>query len=301
MRLLYPWEVGIEAFRRFNADDAWAIASHIALSALMALFPFLLFLTSIASFLGSRELADEAANIILETWPEEVAAPLALEIHGVLASARGGVLTVGAALALFFASSGVESLRIGLNRAYNLVDARSWWVLRLEAIGYVLIGAVGLLALSFLVFLGPLIWETALRYFPKLQQVSAMVTFARFAVAAIVLILSLFIVHLWLPAGRRSLREIIPGIIATVVLWLLAGTLFGRYLAEFAFTYSRYYAGLASPMIALVFLYLTSAIFIYGGELNNVICQRRRTKALEREAKANPPPEPVASAGSSVD
>ena len=294
MRLLYPWEVSIEAFRRFNADDAWAIASHIALSALMALFPFMLFLTSIASIFGSRDLANEAARIILETWPEEVAAPIALEIQGVLMSARGGVLTVGAALALFFASSGVESLRIGLNRAYNLVDGRSWWVLRLEAIGYVLVGALGLLALSFLVFLAPLIWETAVRFFPHLNQFAALIIFARFTIASVVLIIALFIVHLWLPSGRRSLREITPGIVATVILWLVAGTLFGRYLAEFAFTYSRYYAGLASPMIALVFLYLTSAIFIYGGELNNVICQRRRTKELEREAQANPPPEPIA-------
>jgi membrane protein len=290
VRLLYPYEVALEAFRRFNADDAWAIASHIALNALMALFPFLLVLTAIASFLGSRELADEGARIILETWPEEVAAPLALEMHGVLASAGGGVLTVGAALALFFASSGVESLRVGLNRAYNLVDARPWWFLRLEAIGYVIVGAFGLLALSFLVFLAPLIWETSVRYFPNLQQFAVIITFVRFTVASVVLVISLFIVHLWLPAGRRSIREILPGILATLVLWLLAGALFGRYLAEFAFTYSRYYAGLASPMIALVFLYLTSAIFIYGGELNNVICQRRRTRALEREAQAHPPP-----------
>jgi membrane protein len=51
-------------------------------------------------------------------------------------------------------------------------------------------------------------------------------------------------------------------------MWLAAGSLFGRYLADFAFTYARYYAGLASVMIILVFLYLTAAIFIYGGELN---------------------------------
>jgi membrane protein len=293
VRLRSLWNIAVEAFRRFNADDAWAIASHIALSALMALFPFLLVLTAIASFVGSRDLADEGARILLEAWPEEVAGPLALEVQGVLSSARGGVLTVGAALALFFASSGVESLRIGLNRAYNLVDSRPWWLLRLEAILYVIVGAFGLLALSFFVFLGPLIWETALRYFPNLQQFNVIVTFARFAVASVVLLISLFILHLWLPAGRRSFLEITPGIIATMILWLLAGSMFGRYLAEFAFTYSRYYAGLASPMIALVFLYLTSAIFIYGGELNHVICVRRRERELEKEAAENPPPPPL--------
>ncbi len=43
---------------------------------------------------------------------------------------------------------------------------------------------------------------------------------------------------------------------------------FGRYLADFSYAYVTYYAGLASAMTALVFLYFTATIFIYGGELN---------------------------------
>src|SRR4029077_11782200 len=74
-----------------------------------------------------------------------------------------------------------------------------------------------------------------------------------------------------LPAGRRRFRNIVPGIVATLALWLAGGMLFGRYLAEFAHTYVSYYAGLASAMIALVFLYLTASIFLYGGELNAAI------------------------------
>ena len=87
--------IAIDAFARFNADDGWAIASHIALSALMALFPFMLVLTAIASLLGSRSLADEGARIILETWPEAVSSSIALDIHSVLVSAHTGALTIG--------------------------------------------------------------------------------------------------------------------------------------------------------------------------------------------------------------
>ena len=59
------------------ADDGWAIASHIALSTLMALFPFLIVVTALAGFfLGSKELADEAARLLLEAWPPEVAGPI---------------------------------------------------------------------------------------------------------------------------------------------------------------------------------------------------------------------------------
>ena len=287
--LKLAYRVTLEAFRRFNADDGWAIASHIALSALMALFPFMLILTGIAGIIGSRNLADEAGRIILETWPEQVSSTLALEIHSVLASGRGGgVLTVGAAIALFFASAGVEALRISLNRAYDIVDARPWWLTRLESIGYIIIAALALLALSFLVFLAPLIWATTVKYFPQLEPFGFLITFVRFAVATLVLVVSLVVVHMWLPAGRRRLRDIMPGVVATLLLWLIVGTVFGRYLADFAFTYSRYYAGLASPMIAIVFLYFTSSVFIYGGDLNAVIRDFRQAEARKQKPPHTP-------------
>jgi membrane protein len=268
--------IAVDAFARFVADDGWAIASHIALSALMALFPFLLVVTAVAGIFGSRNLAEEAASILLEAWPEQVAGPLALEIHGVLTSAGGEVLTIGLVIALYFASSGVESLRIGLNRAYDVAEPRPWWLLRLESIAYVIVRAIALLALAFLVVLAPLIWFSLLRYMPGLLPLAGLITFVRFAVAAFVLIVALVIVHKWLPAGRRSLLDIVPGILATLLLWLVAGEIFGRYLAQFAFTYAYYYAGLASVMIALVFLYLTASIFIYGGELNAAIARARK-------------------------
>ncbi len=274
--------LALEAFREFNLDDGWAISSHIALSALMAFFPFLLVLTALAGIFGSRELANQAADILLETWPEQVAGPIALEVHSVLTSAQANVLTTGALLAVFFSSSGVEGLRTGLNRAYSVVEERSWWLLRIESIAYVIVGAVTLLAFSFLVLFAPLIWRTMLRYAPGLEAFSGTVTLTRFAVAGLVIVVALVIVHLWLPAGRRTVREIAPGVVVTLVLWLVSGAVFGRYLAEFAFTYATYYAGLASVMIALVFLYLTAAIFIYGGELNAVIRQQRAVTPLSK-------------------
>jgi membrane protein len=265
-----------DAFRHFIADDGWAIASHIALSTLMALFPFLIVVTALAGFFfGSKELADEAALLLLEVWPKQVAAPIALDITGVLTSTRPDILTFGVLFALYFASSGVESLRIGLNRAYTTNEPRPWWLLRLESIVYVLVGAVAILAFSFLVVLAPLILSKLVQYVPALEQFGDLITFARYGVAAAVLIIALMIVHLWLPAGRRSLGEITPGIIATLLLWLISGAVFGRYLANYAFAYVSMYAGLASAMIALIFLYVCASIFIYGGELNSVIAQAR--------------------------
>lgn len=273
------WRIIVESLNRFVADDGWAIASHIALSGLMALFPFLIVVTALAGFFfGSKDLADEAAKILLETWPQQVAGPLSLDISGVLTSLRGSALTFGLVFAIYFASSGVESLRIALNRAYSAAEPRSWWVLRLESVVYVLIGAVALLAFAFLVVLAPLIWWKLVGYVPALQPFGYLITFARFTVAAVVIISALTIVHLWLPAGRRRINEVFPGILATLALWLISGEVFGQYLAEFAYGYVTMYAGLASVMIALIFLYINASIFIFGGEMNSVIAELRHKR-----------------------
>jgi membrane protein len=270
--------VVVEAFYRFNRDDGWAIASHIALSILMALFPFLIVVTALAGFAGSVNLANEVARMMFAAWPREVAGPLASEIHNVLTTTRSGLLTLGAVFAVYFASSGVESLRIGLNRAYGLREERSFWLLRLESIGYVLVSAIALLVLAFLVVLGPLIFKTAAKYAPWLEPLEAHYDIARFGIGGLVLALALFILHMWLPAGRRGLSKVWPGILATLVLWLACGFTFGHYLADFAYTYVNYYAGLASAMIALVFLYYSAWIFVYGGELNAAITRAREGK-----------------------
>jgi membrane protein len=276
--LTYSLRVAWDAFFSFAKDDGWAIASHIALSMLMSLFPFLIFVTALTGLMGTQDLADQVALILLEAWPKEVAGPIASEIARVLTTTHSSLLTLGAALALYFSSSGIESLRIGLNRAYGMVETRSWWLLRLESIAYVLVGALALIALSFLVVLGPLLLATAQRYFPGLSQFEGQLTFIRYAVATTTIVSSLVLVHKWLPAGRRVLIDIAPGIVVTLALWLIAGIAFGRYLAQFSSAYVSMYAGLASPMIALVFLYLTATIFIYGGELNAAIINAREHK-----------------------
>jgi membrane protein len=245
----------------------------------MSVFPFLIVVTAIAAFIGSVKLADEVARLLLEAWPDEVAGPLATEIHNVLTTTHGGLVTIGGVFALYFSSSGIESLRIGLNRAYGLRERRSFWVLRLESIGFVLLSAIALLVVAFLLVLGPLLFKATAAYVPALAPLESHYDFVRFGTSGVVVVVSLFILHMWLPAGRRGFGTVWPGVLATMVLYLICGFTFGHYLAKFAYTYVNYYAGLASAMIVLVFLYYGAWIFVYGIELNAAIARLREAKA----------------------
>lgn len=290
MRLIRDaFNIALDAFYTFLADDGWAIASHIALSALMALFPFLIVITALAGVFGSKDLADRAAEMMLDTWPSQVADALSGEIHDVLTQSHGGTLTIGLVLAIYFASNGVESLRVGLNRSYSVVEQRSWYWLRLESIGYTMVAAVMSLAMAFLIVLGPLILATARRYVPlRVEPNENLLNIVRYGLTIFALVAALIILHKWLPAGTRKLREIMPGIVVTMLASLVSGVMFGKYLERFASNYVTTYAGLASVMIALVFLYFIAAIFIYGGELNASIVKWQKSKAASREEERSP-------------
>lgn len=277
------WRIVYRSWMRFSDDDGWAIASHIALSGLTSLFPFLILVGALAGFIGTPDLAQRATNLLFESWPPQVAGPIAREVENVLTQPRTGVATLSALLAVYFASSAVDAVRIGLNRAYDETDGRAWWVLRLESVLFVLLGAVALMGFTFLVVLEPIVWAAAVRFLPHLADLQGLFDAVRLATISLILVATLVFAHKFLAAGRRRLAQIAPGVALTLLLWLAFGEGFGFYLARFSQNYVTTYAGLASVMIALVFLYVLSAIFIFGGEVNASISTTRQKKTGAKE------------------
>src|SRR5690606_39123053 len=150
---------------------------------------------------------------------------------------------------------GVESLRVGLNRAYGVRETRAWWLTRLESIAFVIGGALVLLVLAVLVILGPFVWRGVLYWVPALQPLDSLIGFVRVGVATLVIVTGLMLAHKLVPAGRRTFRSVLPGVGVTLVLWLLGGFGFGWYLEFFPGAYASTYGGLATAMVALIFLY----------------------------------------------
>ena len=281
--LSWLWRIVYRSWMRFSDDDGWAIASHIALSGLTSLFPFLILVGALAGFIGTPDLAQRATNLLFESWPPQVAGPIAREVENVLTQPRTGVATLSALLAVYFASSAVDAVRIGLNRAYDETDGRAWWVLRLESVLFVLLGAVALMGFTFLVVLEPIVWAAAVRFLPHLADLQGLFDAVRLATISLILVATLVFAHRFLAAGRRRLAQIAPGVALTLLLWLAFGEGFGFYLARFSQNYVTTYAGLASVMIALVFLYVLSAIFIFGGEVNASISATRQKNSGAQE------------------
>ena len=269
MKILHQiFDIIAIAIKRFDRDDGWAIASHVALSVILALFPFLIFGAALAAFLGSDSFSQTAIHVVFDAWPKSIAQPLTREVSNVLTNQRGDLLTFGALASLVFASNGVEALRVALNRAYRVRDDRSWFKTRIQSLIFVVIGSIALLCISFLLVLMPLAKSLAANYLPWISTYLDHSAFQPKLITIIVLSVGLLACHKWLPAGHRTFKSTLPGILFTLICWVPASLGFASYLEGFS-TYISTYAGLASIMIALVFLYMIAAIFILGAEINS--------------------------------
>jgi membrane protein len=286
-RLVALRRIAYDAFGHFNSTDGWALASHVALSTLLAIFPFLIFATTLAGFLGAEGFAETTVPLIFDTWPEQIAAPITREVQNVLTVQRRGLLTVSVLAAAFFASNGVEALRVALNRAYRVDETRPIWKIRFQSLGFVVIATLSFMAISFLLVLAPLAFRIATQWVPGIENLSLSIGLWRYTIAFFVLVAGLFVAHKWLPDGKRSFGSLAPGIALTMAAWLIGASLFAKYLESFA-TYVTTYAGLASIMIALVFLYIVAAIFILGAEINAAIIRYREARALVTRAMSEP-------------
>jgi membrane protein len=263
-----------DALGHLNDDDGWAMASHVALSALMAVFPFLIFVAAIAGFIGEADLASRVAALLFDTWPKDVAEPIASDVQSVLSHPPSGLLTVSVAITIYLASNGVEAVRTALNRAYRVRETRSFLFLRTQSLLFVVAGAVASLVFAFLGVLGPIIFDWIARYVPEIIPFQTTFLFVRLLVTGLLLAVVLVSAHLWLPAGRPPGRSLWPGIVITLTLWLVAAFVFGYYLQRFA-NYAAYYAGLASVVTAIFFMYLVALIMIFGAEFNAALARRR--------------------------
>lgn len=267
---------------RFLMDDGLYMASALAFSLVLAIFPFMIFMTALAGFAGGQRLADWLTNALFDALPQQVAEALEPEVWNVLIRDAGsGLLTFSLLVMLVSVSSAVETVRGGLNRAYDLPEPRSVIRTRIESIVFVVLATIALTAIAFAAVVAPLGYAAITAHFPDTIDLHPNFELFRQMFLTGVLAVFLFAIHRLLPAHEAPRPALWPGILATLLLWWLGGKAFSWYLASFA-DYARVYAGLAGIVAVLIFFYLASTILLYAGALNKAIHDGR----MKRRARA---------------
>ncbi len=276
----------LKALYRLYEHSGFSLAGAVAYSFIISIFPFCIFLAGLAGLLGTPELAQEAVNNLFDILPKDVAKVLAPQIVSIMGSTRIDLLTVGGVIALFFATSAIETLRAALNGAYREHESLMYPLVLMRSMLFVFVSALSMLVLTWAIIVGP---GVAAHFEPswlKSLLDSTWLAFGlRYLLAAGVIGTQLLGLHLWLAAGDRTVRDVLPGVALSTFLWVALAGVYSYYL-EFS-DYSRFYAGLSQLMVALIFFQVTAVIIILGAELNRGLIElkKMRIKSARNDVK----------------
>ena len=278
------WPALKTALSRFSRKGGLVFSSHVALSMMLALFPFCIVVLAVAGMISQTGLQSTGAelgdllDVVFGSWPEAIASPIEKEVRAVLETSGSGTLTLGALLTILFASNGFDAVRLAISAAYHdRDDPRPVWKLRLLAMSFAVLGALLVTVAGLFSVVVPIYVRYVSDIAPVLHLEAISGEFFGSIITLLVLIFALFACHKWLPGVKRPVRAILPGILLTLVLWGICAKGFEFYIGNFS-TYSVTYAGLAGVISALVFMYLMAAVFVFGAEFNASLGELARTR-----------------------
>jgi membrane protein len=253
-------------------DDFPGMASEMAFSLLLALFPFLIFLVSVFGLIGTESHISQIISMMRGIIPSEVIYILESTLKGVIWSSSGELLTVGLIFALIIASNANTVIMKGLNRAYNVVETRPFWYTRWLAILMILINTMVIFAAVNLIIFGKIILHFISGIIHMPYEIFNTVLFVRWPVAFLTLFTMAFLIYYFMPdinvENRPKLISTIPGSLFFTFFWLFASWVFSLYVDNYA-RFNEVYGAIGAAIVLLLWLYYSSLVVLIGGEINS--------------------------------
>ncbi len=266
-------QLALRVWREMAEDDVFGKAAQLSYYFLLALFPLLIFLTSIIGILlgSGTGMRHELFNYLSQVMPPSAFQLVDETMYGVSKSSGGDKLSFGLLVALWAGSNGMGAISEALNAAYHVKETRPWWRQRLVAIGLTIALAVLIISALVLVLYGGRIaeWLAATYGYGDLFTISWKIL--QWPIVFIFLLFAFALIYYLAPNLRdQEWTWVTPGSAIAVVLWLLVSFAFRLYL-NFFDSYSKTYGALAGVIILMLWFYLTGAAILVGGEVNSEI------------------------------
>ena len=274
--------------KHFLDDNVQNVAAMMAYYAVLALFPMLFFVLSVALLVIPRDTIQQGIQMASQTLPPGVKDILANRADQLISAAGAGFAVLGAVLALWGASRGTVSMMQALNDMFHKKETRPWWKRQLIALAVTLgVAILVVIALGLLV-VGPAIGHwLADKLGIGHHTFDVIWGFVRWIGAGVLVMLVWAIVYKFLPDTDAPFRIFTPGAIAGVLLWLGISALFGLYLGHFN-SYEKTYGALGAAIIFLTWLWLSNITLMVGAEINDILADMRAHKSQAAAQLADP-------------
>ncbi len=246
-------------------DNCLGRAAELAYYFTLALFPMLIFLLSLISFIpGAQEIILGWFSTIM---PREAMGIVRAWVESVFSNRSGGLLSFSLVFSLWAASYGIGALMNALNDAYRVKEGRPYWKAQLVAIGLTIALSLLVMGGSFLITLGekPAWWIAG---FLRLKNsFTALWLGFTYIVGLIMLLIGMAVVYYVAPNVKQKWSWIMPGTLFSALAVIGVSFLFSLYL-RYAPSYSVTYGSLGTFVILMIWLYLLGLILCVGGEIN---------------------------------
>ena len=254
-------------------DDVLGRAAQLSYYFLLALFPALLFMTSLLGYFAGEdlELRSSLFKYLSAVLPGDASKLVADTVNDVTQSSGGGKLSFGILATLWAASNGMGAISESLNAAYDLKETRSWWKVRLIAVGLTLALSFLIISSLVLVLYGHDLADTVAGKFGLSAAFALTWKVIQWPIVLGFVLLAFALIYYFAPDSRdQDWKWITPGAIIGVALWLLISFAFKTYL-EFFNSYSATYGSLGAVIILMLWFYFTGIAILVGGEMNSEI------------------------------
>ncbi len=255
-------------FIKVKRDDLFALGSQMAYYLILSFFPFLIFLITLIGFirLNSNEVLLGLQNLL----PTAVFELTANTIEEVVNSQNTGLLGISIILTIWSASSAFRAVTKGVNKAYNIQENRSF--VKRSIIGMISVIALALTIICTLLMLvfGNLIGNLLNEVLPFEHIINFIWNILRYLIIIVMMIIVFASIYKVTPARKVKFRNVLPGAIITTIGWLIVSLGFSFYINNFG-NYSRLYGSLWAVFVLMIWLFITSMVFIFGVEVNSVL------------------------------
>jgi membrane protein len=249
-------------------DDCLGRAAQLAYYFLFALFPFLLFLTTLLGYLPVPNLIDNIMLLLARALPREALGLIQDNVHALVTQPKGGLLSFGIIAALWTSSSAIMAITAGLNQAYGVEESRPWWKVRIVAVVLILGSSLFVIAATVLLIFGPQLGTWLASSIGLGDMFTVAWNIARWIIIPLCLIVALASLYYFAPDVEQQWRWITPGSVCAVIGWILASLGFSYYVNNFG-SYNTTYGSIGAVIVLLTWLYVTGFFILVGGEINS--------------------------------
>ncbi|HYP26995.1 MAG TPA: YihY/virulence factor BrkB family protein [Blastocatellia bacterium] len=273
-------ELAARTWREANEDNIFGRAAELAYYFLLALFPMLIFLTSLVGFLPGAQ--EGILDAVAKAAPSDAMTLVRETLNDVVSNRSGGLISFGILGTIWAASSGTAAVMEALNDAYEAEEGRGFIKVRLLAIGMTVALALLIVGGTALIMFGDRFahWiAVASGLGPTFETVWHYVDY----VLGLALIsLGLQVIYYFGPNLKQDWEWVTPGAIVAVVALIIVSLLFSLYL-RFAPSYSATYGSLGAVIILMLYLYLIGLVVLVGAEINSEIRKANHIPTVEKE------------------